>query len=589
MATIQATFGFDTSKAKSDLNSLEQHARSITNRIKADTKGGFATGAPHIRDFSEAEKSVGKLATAHDLAARKTKVNWDSVRSLSQSYQDFAAKTAHATRAQEYFNSVISKRRGRGTGVADDEGITKYFKRDIEKRTELAFSRFASDIVKGDLGGAFEHITGRVSHLGLAMGIAIGAGTAVVVELTRQIRETAVAYGDLEARLQRPIAGLGLEGIKKELAAVDQLTTEYGKKLTSFGSGFRRLLVGLGIGKLPEGEKLPEDELRAGFARQNQLDQARVGAESELLDIKERAQSISEEDAAIAKTELDAKEKSNEIDQETLDRKEKIHKILRDDEALKQQLGSLAGLLPGVKQAYEEELQLIGQTDEARKQSVEREKALDQERIRNKANVAAALRAIQRAQADDAIRGQSPEEAKRRQQADRLGEISDRLENQRMPREEREQLLGERAGTRAGMLEEATKNMLNPRGLWQDLNRGILARQQRRALMNDLKQRFKEDQWGTGSQFARRDFNQEGKENTEAINSDLREANERMRYHGFNREEAEQMMRDEGTFEQPQTPEPQQQQQQQAEPLGQLPDKVANAVAAVMREYWSNA
>jgi hypothetical protein len=363
---------------------------------------------------------------------------------------------------------------------------------------------------------------------------------------------------------------MGIEGLKAELTSVDTLVDNFNSKITSVGSRFRDALVRMHIGTYPEGEKPPADELKRGFERQREIEGKLIGAEIERINIKEQGLKVSEEDAEIAKTELAAKEKMSKIDSESLDRKEKLQKLLRDDEETKKQFGDVMGLPTAVKKAYEDEIKLIGQRDDEKKASVERDKQLDQETIRQKHEIENAATAVKRQEAQDAITGQTADEQKRQALFDQLGLLKDQLMfSKQLTAEKRAQLLGEHAGVQAQILNNAQQNFGRPVDLANQLESGRRFRQNRRDMLRDIQMKLNQDNGLAQSDDRFRNFKQEDFDDAVAKTNEQADQQERMRYYGMTKSEAEQLVQNPNGAQ-----------------LGNLPEAVANAIKAVMEEFW---
>ena len=62
------------------------------------------------------------------------------------------------------------------------------FKRTPDLRAERALSGFTANLASGDIQGALLGVTERLSGLGLAAGVGVGAAVAIFAESTRAVR-----------------------------------------------------------------------------------------------------------------------------------------------------------------------------------------------------------------------------------------------------------------------------------------------------------------------------------------------------------------------------------------------------------------
>jgi hypothetical protein len=112
--------------------------------------------------------------------------------------------------------------------------FTNIFKRSPNMRAERALSGFFERAASGDIAGAIQQISGRMTGLGIVAGVAIGAGVAIFEKFKSQIDETRAAHEALQTEMaRRPLAtitSLSSEGMEQALQAREKLAEDLRKK-----------------------------------------------------------------------------------------------------------------------------------------------------------------------------------------------------------------------------------------------------------------------------------------------------------------------------------------------------------------------
>lgn len=547
-ASIQATFSFGTDKAKSDLNSLEKDAQSFGQRLKSHFQNIFGFGKGGI-DTGQSKRSLTEL--------------------------------------EQHAGSVSDK-------------IAQHFRRDKFRRAEIALSDFGRTAVTGDVGGAIEGLAGRVTGLGLGIGVAVGVGVGLFKKLTDTIVATKTSYNDLEAELGKPVQGLGIQGLTAQLTAsetaIDQFTKQHSGFLNIVKESFGENGVLGGLGAIFTGGHVGSQgetaqELNKAFEQQGKIRKEVAGNEAKLVDIKEKGLKVSQTEADLDKIELESSQKKAGIDKESADRRAKLQKVLKDDEAARS-VGRV-GLTEDVRHQYEEEIAKIGEVDDARKASVEKEKQLDSETVRQKRDIANATREAHQAESDAAVKGESAGQAKAQQLSDQLSLIDQQLaKSKQLNQSQRADLVEQRQQKRAELFNQAESGFLNPFSLSQDLWRGAGQRQTRRNLRREIQNRLDQD---SGLPQVHRDFSSPYGENQEDVGiwkQEEKDIEERRRFFGFTRKQAQEFMQDQPPAGPPSSAESPSGQQQQLiqipglEELKGIAEKVGKAVFDAMTLVW---
>lgn len=92
------------------------------------------------------------------------------------------------------------------------------FKRSPNMRAERAISGSLQAFASGDIAGGIEAITGRMTGLGLAAGVALGAGVAVFVKWKEQAAAADAEVEKIREHLGTPMKMASIEGIKEDFS-----------------------------------------------------------------------------------------------------------------------------------------------------------------------------------------------------------------------------------------------------------------------------------------------------------------------------------------------------------------------------------
>lgn len=199
----------------------------------------------------------------------------------------------------------INRTTGRG-GVAD------LFRRTPERRAERAFGALGASLATGDVATGLMAFGERLTGLGLAAGIGIGAAIGFIQSLSKEIKEADDATAKLHEELGKPIdvlGGLGAGEISKQIEALQKAGDENAEHTKGFMHGARKFFAGPLLGSAAEMDK-GEQKDAADFAkRQADLSKLRADAEQKAANIKLQAVTSSEREATLAKIATEAEEK----------------------------------------------------------------------------------------------------------------------------------------------------------------------------------------------------------------------------------------------------------------------------------------
>lgn len=242
----------------------------------------------------------------------KSSIEFEFKGNLAQLQRDLRAAARMAQQA--------ARETGQATQKGFEGGLAGLFRRSPERRAELAFSRLAQDLSSGDIAGALSGFAERMSGLGLAAGIGVGASVVAFGKLREAIKNANEVHKALSTELEKPInvqLGLGAEGITKQIDAIEKAldrASTTGAKASVFIKDF------LKFGPFGSTDSLANLEGQRGELAINAARLASQRAKDELdtANLKLRSVTLSEKEAALEKISLDAEQKRNAI---RLDRK----------------------------------------------------------------------------------------------------------------------------------------------------------------------------------------------------------------------------------------------------------------------------
>lgn len=194
----------------------------------------------------------------------------DSVKITGDATQ-YTATMERAGQAADRFAGRVSKAGG---------GIEALFKRSPHMRAERALSGFLTQAASGDIVGGLTSITGRMTGLGLAAGVAVGVGVEMFEKLHGAIKETEAAEAALNQVLLSPAklvgAAQGVAGLTKHLeethAATEKLRASSDTWLSHVAEGIRSSfgeVSAIGFGGGASGGKKSLDAQKAGRSEED--------------------------------------------------------------------------------------------------------------------------------------------------------------------------------------------------------------------------------------------------------------------------------------------------------------------------------
>lgn len=204
--------------------------------------------------------------------------------------------------------------------------IAGFFKRDPTQRAERAFSDLAVNLSTGNVAQGIAGFAAKLTGLGLAAGIGVGAAVALFQRFKGQIDETSKSTEALFGQLSRPLAtqaALGIEGIQAQIGILDKSITDISEKRRTLGSrigeAFERLRikpVPADIRGAPETFEIEtvrqtrsQEAIESGLKRIHALRLADVEAAKALVNVHALAVQFSEKEAALEKNRIDAEQK----------------------------------------------------------------------------------------------------------------------------------------------------------------------------------------------------------------------------------------------------------------------------------------
>lgn len=203
--------------------------------------------------------------------------------------------------------------------------VAGLFKRSPLQRAERAFSEFAVNLSTGNVAQGVAGFAAKLSGLGLAAGVGIGAAVGFFLKLKGQLDATAKSLAAVNAELAKPLeiqSQLGVEGITAQITALDKALTDLAEKRKSLASRIQAA----GVRGAPEtfdemaffrGERQPptirtteeETAQERGQKRIHALRLADVEAEKSLVNIHALSTQFSEKEAALEKNRIEAEQK----------------------------------------------------------------------------------------------------------------------------------------------------------------------------------------------------------------------------------------------------------------------------------------
>jgi hypothetical protein len=357
-----------------------------------------------------------------------------------------------------------------------EQRIAGFFKRDPTARAQHAFTDLATNLSSGNVAQGVAGFTSRLSGLGLAAGVAVGAAIAIFQRFTTEIRETDKAAEALGAQLDKPrtITGsLGLEGMRAELQKTIQLTDQLAAKSTSVFSrvaqGARQggLLGAIGAFATAGRQDIGAGELGAGLGAQVQIRKDIAAGEAEIARIKETSLSVSEEEAALQDISRQAAEKKAAILNETLDAQNKITLQLKED-AARRAVGQ-AGLHPSEIKALEDASARLGAADTQRLGAIDRIAAAERAAAQQKFETQARAIAAAQEEANMELRGASATELKLSKLKNALSLIQAQLDpSRKLTEEARAQLQLEETKAQTALRSAQKEEFFKPAGQRQE-------------------------------------------------------------------------------------------------------------------------
>lgn len=251
------------------------------------------------------------FAQAIDQAETKAKTFSSRVRGLlggggRSPWQDFVSPLGSATSKIQAFENRVGR----------------LFRRDPNRRAEVALSEFAANLATGNVAGAVTGLTTRISAFGLAAGIAVGGAVALFTKFKGEVDATTAA----EKALGRELATLGgirgPEEAAKKMAALGTATQDLitksssaGSKVSNFIDKFINPLVGTSSRNKGAAQQA---EITSGLRAQGKLLSDRANAEEDVIAFRNKSLNVSERQGELDKIARDAAEKRSAIDEEAI-------------------------------------------------------------------------------------------------------------------------------------------------------------------------------------------------------------------------------------------------------------------------------
>lgn len=210
------------------------------------------------------------------------------------------------------------------------------FKRSPNMRAERALQGLFQSLAQGDIAGGIESIAHRMTGLGLAAAIGIGAGVAIFVKFKEQIDATRKAHEVLQAEIRKPLSivtSLSSEGMEQALQSrkklEEDLTEKSGKR---FGSEIKEAFQSIVAADLPGSDANPgdasgrrrlgiEQDLNKSIAQRKEIMMAQSDLAVSLLGIRRQELGGDERQAHIAKIVLETEQARAALKEKGLTRK----------------------------------------------------------------------------------------------------------------------------------------------------------------------------------------------------------------------------------------------------------------------------
>lgn len=182
-----------------------------------------------------------------------------------------------------------------GRAQAKFEGL---FKRTPGRRSERAISGLIGDLSGGDLATAVSNFGGKITGLGLGMGVALGAGIELFNKIRESVKETDIATRNLNNTFALLGGNRGPEQIAKDIKTIHDQTSELSDKSSGTTSKVGDFLRGWFN---PSKRRANRDEdvtrgLNEELGQRKELNKA----EADNLFLKERAERVGKTGANIA-------------------------------------------------------------------------------------------------------------------------------------------------------------------------------------------------------------------------------------------------------------------------------------------------
>lgn len=255
---------------------------------------------------------------------------------------------ARATLDDADFQAGLNRMEARGKSFSDR--LTGLFKRASgsevgEIRAERALSGFVSQLTTGNIPGAIESITYRLSGLGLAAGVGIGAAAIAFAQIKKALHETHEASMELDKQLAKPIgAEAGTASIRADIQATvkayDDLITKAKTPFATAGRGVMSFIEqGATFGASSGRDRTQEitDQLAKSLGRVRAELAFEADAEQKLVDIRRMELTISQDQAAIEKIRAAESKKVHDIESQNVDFKSGLNKLV-DEKKLRPEL-----------------------------------------------------------------------------------------------------------------------------------------------------------------------------------------------------------------------------------------------------------
>jgi hypothetical protein len=205
------------------------------------------------------------------------------------------------------------------------------FKRSPNMRAERAISGSLQAFASGDIAGGIQDITSRMTGLGLAAGVAIGAGVAIFEKFREQIVATRKAHEALEEEMiKRPVSGvvgLSESGMSQALERRQKLAADLTEQSQHrFGSElketFESLMNAPGVAnfsKTTGKERLGvETDLSKASSENKEIMKSRAQLAQKLVDLKSQELFGDEHAARIGMIMAETEQKRAELKQQGL-------------------------------------------------------------------------------------------------------------------------------------------------------------------------------------------------------------------------------------------------------------------------------